>query len=160
MSKGRKPVPTNLKLLRGNPGRRPINKNEPTYLDGDLDCPSELAGDKYKEAREEWARVAPQLVGAGVYKKIDRTALVTYCQIYQRHTDAEANLKKTGLIVSQNGQYFRNPYLRVVEDSIALLRSFLADFGMTPASRTRLQVSEGTPVVNEFDEFLSRGKSN
>ena len=26
---GRKPTPTNLKVLKGNPGRRPLNKDEP-----------------------------------------------------------------------------------------------------------------------------------
>ena len=28
-SGGRKPLPTKIKLLRGNPGRRPLNENEP-----------------------------------------------------------------------------------------------------------------------------------
>ena len=29
MTRGRKPTPTGLKLIKGNPGRRPINQGEP-----------------------------------------------------------------------------------------------------------------------------------
>jgi hypothetical protein len=33
--RGRKPVPNRLKVIRGNPGKRALNKNEP-QLAGDL----------------------------------------------------------------------------------------------------------------------------
>ena len=38
--KGRKPVPTHLKVLRGNPGKRRLNNGEPLPI-GDLVDPPE-----------------------------------------------------------------------------------------------------------------------
>jgi len=83
--------------------------------------------------------------------------LIAYCVTYNTWQRALKELDKTGLLVTQNGQFFRNPYLRIAEDALTQMRSFLADFGMTPIARTRLHVGEGAPAVDEFDEYLNRG---
>ena len=40
--RGRKPKPTALKLLEGNPGKRPINEHEPVPPKGTVKCPTWL----------------------------------------------------------------------------------------------------------------------
>ena len=49
---GRKPKPTALKKLEGNPGKRPLNTMEPTPPNVSIHCPQYLLPD----ARKEWKR--------------------------------------------------------------------------------------------------------
>jgi len=51
---GNRPKPTALKLLQGNPGRRPINKAEPKPKRGIPAMPKWL--DAFPVAVEEWKR--------------------------------------------------------------------------------------------------------
>ena len=41
-TRGRKPKPTALKVLEGNPGKRPLNDREPVPPKGTLKCPAWL----------------------------------------------------------------------------------------------------------------------
>ena len=68
--RGRKPTPTHLKLVKGNPGKRPMNANEPVAV-GDLFYPPDWFND---EQKEEWA-YAIQHAPLGMLKKIERATL-------------------------------------------------------------------------------------
>ena len=48
-TRGRKPKPTALKVLEGNPGKRPLNENEPKPENKAPRCPSWLE----QEAKNE-----------------------------------------------------------------------------------------------------------
>ena len=52
--KGRKPKPTAMKKLEGNPGKRPLNLFEPTPEEKMPHCPDWLE----EEAKAEWERLA------------------------------------------------------------------------------------------------------
>lgn len=54
MTAGRPPLPTEIKALRGNPGKRPLN-NDPHVPAGIPKCPDWLT----PVAKAEWARVVP-----------------------------------------------------------------------------------------------------
>jgi len=56
--RGRRPKPTRLKMLTGNPGKRPLNPNEPRPEATIPDAPAELSAG----ARAEWDRLAADLV--------------------------------------------------------------------------------------------------
>ena len=58
---GPPPTPTNLKLLRGNPGKRKLNTNEPDPEPAIPPCPSHLD----KVAKKEWRRVSKELLALG-----------------------------------------------------------------------------------------------
>ena len=78
--RGRKPKPTHLKVLEGNPGRRPINGAEPKPA-GDLPtCPAHLG----PSAKAEWKRLARDLNRIGLLTMADRAALAVYCQSWGR----------------------------------------------------------------------------
>ena len=78
MTRGRKPKPTALKRLDGNPGKRGYNHAEPAPPEGCPDCPPHLS----EPAREEWHRIAGTLHEMGVLTLVDRAALAAYCQSY------------------------------------------------------------------------------
>jgi phage terminase small subunit len=73
--KGRKPTPTMLKVLSGNPGKRPLNEREPAAPQG-VPEPPEWLDD---EAKAEWARVTVDLAAMGLLSQADRPALAAYC---------------------------------------------------------------------------------
>lgn len=79
------------------------------------------------------------LVALGMMTQIDRSGLAAYCQAYARWVEAEESLAKRGTIVkTKAGNVIQNPYLAVANKAMDNMRKFLIEFGMTPASRSRV----------------------
>lgn len=155
MPAGRKPTPTNLKVLRGNPGKRPLNKDEPKPPPIAPKCPSHLD----KEAKKEWRRIAPELEKLGLLTRIDMAALAAYCQAYGRWIEAESMIRKHGMLVkTPNGFPVMSPFLTIVNKALDQMKSYLVEFGLSPSSRSRINLPGGEKEVDPFEEFLSRGK--
>lgn len=95
---GRKPKPTALKILEGNPGKRPLNDKEPKPDSKAPRCPSWLE----EEAKREWKRMSKTLETIGVLTKIDKAAFAGYCQAYATWKEAEE-------VLSKHGTIFRTP---------------------------------------------------
>ncbi len=135
---GRKPIPTTLKLLHGNPGRRPINKDEPKPDLEAPDCPDHLDA----EARAEWARIVGKLEPLGLVTHLDRAALAGYCVTWARWVEAERKLAELGLLVkTPSGYPIQSPYLAIANQAAKAMREFLTEFGLTPSSRSRVKGS-------------------
>ena len=149
--RGRKPKPTALKVLSGNPGKRPLNAREPVARSGIPDCPDWLDA----EAKAEWSRVTVELDAMGVLSQADRSALAAYCTAWSRWVEAEAQVKKFGLIVKspEKGFPMKSPYLSVADQALEAMRKLLVEFGLTPSSRSRLRLPAGAEP-DEFDRFL------
>ena len=98
--KGRKPKPTALKILNGNPGCRKLN-NDPKVSMELPDCPEYLG----PEAREEWFRVAEDLNGKGILARVDQQALACYCQACGWNKEAERRIQAEGPVdVNEKGE--------------------------------------------------------
>lgn len=138
--KGRKPTPTAVKVLRGNPGRRPVDiTGEPRPDSSIPHCPAHLND----EAKREWRRMVKKLHEAGLFTYIDKAALAMYCQAWGRWVEAEEKLEKHGSIMkTKNGNLIQNPYLAVANRAMKQLKEMAAEFGMTPSARTRVKAIE------------------
>jgi P27 family predicted phage terminase small subunit len=149
---GRKPKPRALKLLNGNPGKRPLAAGEPVYpVESELSPPVELEG----EALKEWHRCAPLLQTSGVLTSIDRTALKALCICYARWMDAEKHVRNEGCVVAgSTGSLVMNPYVRVAAQALEQMRALMGDFGMTPSSRTRLRTEKPGDNSNDLEKEL------
>ena len=148
--RGRKPKPTALKVLAGNPGRRPLPAGEPAVQGGVPRAPRAMS----REARAEWRRVMRHYAATGVITQVDRPALVAYCELYARAREAERKLQQTGLLViTDKGQAFANPLIRVADRAWAEMRAFAIEFGMTPSSRARVRVPDKVPE-DEFTQYM------
>lgn len=134
--RGRKPKPTALKRLDGNPGKRPINVREPKPAGGGKPtCPSHLS----PTAKSEWKRISGTLHDMGLLTTVDRAALAAYCQAYGRWVDAERKLAETPpLIKTPSGYVQQSPWLSVANKQMELMGRFMAELGITPASRSRI----------------------
>jgi P27 family predicted phage terminase small subunit len=138
--RGRKPHPTHLKLVKGNPGHRPLNDTEPAPRKMLPDPPEDLTG----AARKEWDRIAPELYRLGLLTSLDRSALAAYCQVYARWREAERGIAKGGLLsMTTNGNLVQNPLVGIANKAMSDMVRYAAEFGMTPSTRTRL----GTPAA-------------
>ncbi len=153
--RGRKPKPTVLKILEGNPGRRPLNEREPQAPAEVPECPDFLDD----EARAEWFRMAPVLEEMGVLTPADRAALAAYCTAYSRWVTAERQVQRLGTIVKSPLKNFpmKSPYLTVADQALETMRKFMVEFGLTPSSRSRIRVPEDRRARDEFDAFLEAG---
>ena len=151
---GRKPTPTALKLINGNPGRRPLNEHEPKPQVRLPRAPSHLS----EEAKKEWRRAGRVLEQLGLVSDLDLAAFSAYCTAYGRWVEAEEVLKRHGVMLrSPNGFPVQSPYLAVANRAMEQMRSLLSEFGMSPASRSRVA---GMPMQEPDDfERLIRGGS-
>lgn len=147
--RGRKPKLNSLKLVQGS---RHVNHDEPQLPPEIPTCPTLLKG----ESRREWLRLVPQLHKAGLLTSIDRSCLAVYCMMWGRWHEAETKLQQLGLVVkSPNGYPMQSPYLSIANKSLELMYKYMAEFGLSPASRTRIKV--GTPKKDdELSEFLKQ----
>ena len=139
--RGRKPKPTALKLADGNPGKRKINGAEPKPPRSLPDCPGHLA----PEAKADWDRLAVTLNQIGLLTQVDRATMAAYCQCYARWVDAEEKMKETPLILRMPSGYIQqSPWLTISNKSLELMVKYMAELGLTPASRSRLAIQMHT----------------
>jgi len=135
-----------LNELRGNPGKRK-NKREPQPTPAGRACPAWLEG----EAAEEWARIAPELERLGLLTVVDIPALAGYCQAYQRWREAERQVK---VVTTAGGlqMAISQGIEGMARDRLRLMKTLAAEFGFTPASRSRVAAMP-PEVVDPFEEF-------
>lgn len=161
--KGRKPTPTHLRLLQGNPQRKPVNTGEPmpTPL---LEAPPPLAFiEAY--AAEEWQRLAPELQRMGLMTIVDSGPFGAYCVAYARWRTAEEALAlmaakdpvMRGLIVrGKHGTAMENPLVYTSRRAAQEMLRFAAEFGFTPAARSRIHSGVGgLAPVSKYGDLLA-----
>lgn len=140
---GRRPTPTELKLVRGNPGKRPINKNEPQPARRIPSAPVHLAS----EGQVAWGRLTVLLDRMGVLTEADGFALERLCDCYaeiltlRELIDAQGRTYET---TSTQGESVlkANPAVAMLADVDRRFKSYLVEFGLTPAARSKVQVKE------------------
>ena len=155
---GPAPLPTAVKALRGNPGKRPLNKQEPKFT-GTPICPEWLT----KVAKQEWDRVVKELASLDMLRAVDSAALAAYCVSYARWQSAEAIVEKQGQTVSEPilsktgkvlGQKIkRHPATSIAKEAMASMLRASSLFGFDPSSRSRINLGDG-PIADPFTEFM------
>lgn len=140
MAAGRKPVPTHLKLVTGNPGKRALPKKEARTKPSMPSPPAHLG----RAAKTEWRRVVRQLFNLGLLSVIDRAALAAYAQSYERWVRAEKEWADKGyqmVIVTTMGNIIQNPLIGIANRAAADMVKYATEFGMTPAARSRVNAN-------------------
>ena len=152
--RGRKPTPSHLRALRGNPGQRPLNTREPVMpaVTADFDAPPrELVGDPVAAA--EWQRLTPLLRHSKTMTEADRGSLVALCQQWSRYLDATSKVSAAGMVVSAPSGYpMPNPYMGIANKALGNCLKLWAEFGLTPSSRSRVSTTtdRATPLVSKW----------
>ena len=154
--KGRKPLPTHLKLLSGNAGKRPVNTSEPAPV-GDLVAPPEWMTDEQKAGWGYAVQNAPR----GLLKLLDRSTLAVWVIAEDLHKQASIAVAKFGLVTKSQtlGVPMQNPYLPIVNRQAQIMLKAAAELGFSPSSRSRVQVG-GANQNPEGNKFANRGAAN
>ncbi len=166
--RGRKPKPTHLKILEGNPGQRPLNQNEPKPKRTKPTCPQWLS----KEAKAEWKRIVPELDRLGLLTIVDRAALAGYCESWGEYREAREFIQRNGTSYpiferdasgnvkrDENGKsvlrYMQQvPQVSIANKALANIRAFCAEFGLTPSARGRMTVPGQDSPEDEMESLL------
>ncbi|MFJ2455609.1 hypothetical protein ACIOWK_28420 [Pseudomonas protegens] len=122
--------PTALKLLAGNPGKRPLNAAEPSFAPSDLSPPSWLDG----EGLALWPKLAAALDANGMFNEANRDVLAGYCDLWSTYI---------GQRLAGEG-----PDLKVLHQ----IRLIAREFGFTPSS----QASVSAPGKAKEDNGKAR----
>lgn len=149
--RGRKPKPTAIKELEGNPGKRQLNDNEPKPEKKAPKCPMWLE----PEAKKEWRRTAKQLEQLGILTEVDMAAFAGYCQAYARWKEAEEFISKHGTIVKTPSGYWQQvPQVSIAQTYLKIMNKFCEQFGLTPSARSRIIADSGKQDINDPMEFI------
>jgi len=156
--RGPRPEPTPLKVLRGNPGRRPVNKKEPQPSADGVAMPSHLG----EVAKAKWKDILPLLQAVKVMTRADVEALARYCDTYEWWISTRAVLKKDGdtyPILNDAGEIkyiAQRPEVSIAHKLAAQLRQLESDFGLSPAARSSLKVEPDATEESVLSKFLAR----
>ena len=150
MPRGRKPLPSAIAILRGNPGHRKISKREPKPTSGIPKIPEWLD----LKAIEEWKNVTPELHRMGILTMIDHAVLGLYCQAMSDIHNARAMIRKFGSVIKNDGRLQQSPYIRIANAAAIMAHKFASEYGFTPSSRLRLSVSPLDPEESRDKRFF------
>ena len=129
---GRKPKPTALKKLEGNPGKRKLNTKEPVPGKGMPDCPAWLL----PEAKAEWKRLCGKLSEMGVLTEIDMAAFAAYCQSFARWKEAHEHIDSEGsTFETEKGYQQQTPWVGIANTNQKLMLQAASEFGLTPSAK-------------------------
>ena len=127
---GRKPKPTALKEVLGNPGHRTISTNEPKPPQGVVLKPKFLKG----RAAKIWDEYAPSLAKMGVLTPVDAHQFALWCSLAAE---------------------FESGPERMTAARIAQMRAAASSFGLEPSSRSRLKTNGGEESKDPADKYFS-----
>ena len=142
--RGPAPTPSAIRRLEGNPSRRPLNSHEPKPRANRPRMPKHLD----ERAQKEWRRLVPMLEQMRVLTEADGIALANLCVDYSILQQAQESLSKTGLLskTTKTGMIHQSPLLNIISVTTDRVTRGLREFGLTPASRSRIQASDALSV--------------
>lgn len=166
--RGRKPKPTALKLVGGNPGKRPLPSSEPIPPAGALERPEYLD----PIAAEMWEWLSPRLTASKIARPIDSSAVAQYCVTYSEWRKAAEFLAKNGSVrpvyrairKADGSEELRIvdskewPQAKQIRNLGVLLAKLASELGITPASRARVISSDEPGAKGTRDDEALRRK--
>lgn len=139
---GPRPKPTISKIIAGNPGRRPLNTQEPQFETGEIRLPDDFKGDPM--ARSEWERRAPELIRLGVLTAQDVTEFAAYCRQHSLAMDLWKKLKRLGV-----ERAIARGIFKAFQAADAARSKLGARFGFTPSDRTQIRLDKAKDTIED-----------
>jgi len=155
---GRPRLPAALHKLNGYPGHaRDYKKIEEEGAhfrkpEGMVPTPDTLN----KVGKAEWNRMVPQLIEQGLLDNAALTAFEVYCMAYESWVYAVDKMKEDGpVMIGHKGFPIQSPWWKIQQESSAVMRQFMIEFGMTPASATRVKAKpKDKPKEEDLNDLM------
>jgi P27 family predicted phage terminase small subunit len=151
--RGRKRKPTHLKLIMGNPSRRPLRPDSIEVEPVLPDPPDHL----FEDGKAEWRRVAQGLYALRLLSTLDINALAAYCQSFAIWKQASEAITAGGLTIeTTNGNVIQNPLVGIANKAASDMVRYAAEFGMTPSARARINAGgEGQAPKDPTEKYFA-----
>jgi P27 family predicted phage terminase small subunit len=147
--RGRKPKPTWLKVIIGNPGKRPLNHEEPAPA-GELTEPPHWFSPRQRILWDQCIKSAP----AGLLRELDASVLEVFVVAKSIHEHAAQMIEKYGAVVkSAESGHARSPYVGILNQQSAVMLKCAAEMGFTPSSRSRVAVADPKKGHDAFSDL-------
>ena len=164
MSGGRPRKPTGLHIVHGTFRKDRANQDEPKpeLISEVPRPPSHLNA----AAKRKWKELAPVLVNSKLLSVLDLTALEMLCDSYGVFREAHDAIfhpvhPRTGkrfrrtlgqYLAGQNSQ--TTPELSAMNKARDAYKAFMTEFGLSPATRTKVSPLSDTGQNSEMDDLL------
>jgi P27 family predicted phage terminase small subunit len=132
-------TPTALKLLQGTKTSK-INLDEPQPRSGIPTCPTQDP-----EVVEVWDYTIEQLQTMRTITMADRDALHAYCEQVVQYRKAVEMVRQDGAIIDTFQGPKKHPATVIMRECAAMIKMYGRDFGLNPAARTAIKVSDQAP---------------
>lgn len=141
--RGPAPVPTALRVLRGNPSRRKVATDEPKPKRKKAVCPKWLDG----EAGRLFKRLARELDDLGLMTTVDAELLAAYCREWCYYVEACERIAQDGAIIvgtnKQGSEYeMQSPWVNIRTKALLQVLAIAKRFGFSPADRVGLHAPD------------------
>jgi P27 family predicted phage terminase small subunit len=157
---GRRPKPTALKVLQGNPGKRPLNGLEPKPPAG-LVVKPKLS----PMAAVVWDELAPLAQAMGTLTTADIRSFGTLCELQatftlatqEKYREAFTPFMVTTAVDSAGTEHMNvkeHPAIKLERDTAAALRPYYEKFGLEPVGRARIQIPKADEPVSKWAGVL------
>lgn len=167
--RGFPPKPRALRIIEGNPGRRPLNDDEPWYPDVLPAKPTTISA----KASPIWDEKIDQMANVGVLREVDGRALWHLCEDEALLSEAYRGLWKLVRSVDkqakkENRTLPAGPLMAVFgmkggRQTMAAMRDLSArvivqrrEFGLTPSARTRIQIDSASGGQGGMDSLEAK----
>jgi P27 family predicted phage terminase small subunit len=137
--RGRKKTPANLVLLRNNPGKRQVNKDEPKLELGAPEPPAFLN----EIEKRWWSYHAPELANKGILAKLDIGIFASYCSALADLEIASEQLLKPSDYTQDTltGGFKKSPWVMIRKEAREQIKALGAELGLSATSRARIKVT-------------------
>ncbi len=149
--RGPVPAPDNVRALRGMKALRTPDGAKARRIVLAPKAPAMVKG-LSAAAGAEWRRVTKELERAGVLADVDRGVLVAYVTAWAHMMEAEALLRKDGVVIaSKRGDTgpVKHPAWQVYREANRTMLAAAVQLYITPVSRLRIPVAPGAAGVGD-----------
>ncbi len=173
--KGRPNLPTHLRVVSGNAGKRSTDTKEPEVPIIDDTAPAHLRA----EALEMWNKLFPLLARYVGLTELDKPKLEMYCAAYGRYRQAQRQIQiteidgvtqeerlvlvTTYIAHGRNGKQIKtHPLYSQMIEEVRLMHSLGSELGLSMAARARLKgVGQGDMFdeLDRLDREYNKGKT-
>lgn len=151
--------PTHLRAVEGFPDKRPVNQNEPMPDKGFHPAP-----DYFTDQEKDWYNdMCRELVKFGVMTLIDSRAVEMMTSAYSEYRSLRECVQADGYTMTtttMNGEptVKANPAVAMMSDAWRRFRGMATEFGMTPASRSKVNSTTATNGESAIDDLIGRNR--
>jgi P27 family predicted phage terminase small subunit len=153
--RGPRKEPTIIKIAKGNPGKRPLNKSEPKPPSDDIAPPEWVTG----VAREKWDNVVPKLKAMGVMTNADVDTIARYCTMHEQFVKYLDQCRRglDVLVIRDDAgkvKYMQStPAATMLSKLAASMLRIEQEFGLTPSARSGLSATQGQQQESVIEKF-------